>query len=286
MKKVLLTGASGFVGSNVLPFLEKEYRMYTPTRKELDVKRKDEVTGYLRDNEFDVVIHFASPSPVRSAQFDSYDRLFADSITIFKNFYQNRDLFGKMIYSGSGAEYDKRYDITNVKEEQIGQTVPMDDYGLSKYIINDLASKSNNIYNLRIFACYGPREYDTKFIRHCIRCSLKNEPITIRQNCYFDYLYVDDYARYLKYFIENTPLHHDYNAVSGKRISLKQIAEIVCEKMGNLHPVQIMQEGLNSEYTACGDRIKKETGITELISIEEGIEKMIEWEKANEKTSG
>lgn len=286
MKKVLLTGSSGFMGSNILPFIEKEYQVYAPKRSELDVKNLEEVTNYLKANSFDVVIHFASPSPVRSAQFDSYDKLFADSLTIFKNFYQNSSLYGKMIYSGSGAEYNKDYDIVNVREEQIGNSIPTDDYGLSKYIINNLASSSKNIYNLRIFACYGPREYSSKFITHCIRCCLNKEPITIRQNCYFDYLYVDDYAKYLKYFIDYDPIYHDYNAVSGKRISLVDIAEIVRKKMGSPYPVKIIQKGMNKEYTACADRIKRETGIKNLISIEAGIEKLIEWEKRNEKASG
>lgn len=279
MKKILLTGSSGFIGSNVLPFIQKKYEVYAPGRNKLDVRNAEQVKQYLKKHKFDVIIHFASPSPIRSGELDSYETLFEDSLKIFMNFYNMKDSFGKMLYSGSGAEFDKRRDIKLVKECEIGQYVPDDSYGLSKYIINELASKSENIYNFRIFACYGPNEYDSKFITHCIRRCLKNEPITIRRDCYFDYLYVDDYAKYISYFINHTPQFHDYNATSGIRLKLSTIAEIVRNQINSTLPIQILSDGMNKEYTADNTRIIQEIGIKKLISIEEGITKLIEWEK-------
>lgn len=279
MKKILLTGSSGFVGSNVLPLLQDKYDVFAPKRNDLDLRNSFQVKKYLEENRFDVVVHFASPSPVRSAHLDSYGTLFEDSLRIFMNFYTSRDSFGKMIYSGSGAEFDKRRALSLVDENSLGESIPADSYGLSKYIINELAHNSNNIYNLRIFACYGPGEYDSKFIRHAIQCCLKKEPITIRQDCYFDYLYIDDYAKYLMYFIENTPKFHDYNVTSGIRIKLSTIAEIVRTEMESIYPVQILNAGMNLEYSANNARIISETGIRNLISIEDGIRKLINWEK-------
>lgn len=285
MKKVLLTGSSGFIGGNVLPFLQKNHYVYAPQRNELDVRNSIQVKKYLEQEQFDIIVHFASPSPVRSADKDTYEMLFEDSLKIFMNFYSNRDAFGKMIYSGSGAEFGKCRDISLVSETQIGRFLPTDSYGLSKYIINDLSRHSNNIYNLRIFACYGPGEYDTKFITYCIRQCLKKKPITIHQDCLFDYLYVDDYARYLMKFLECTPSFHDYNAASGTQIRLSKIAELVCHQMENPYPVEIQLEGLNKEYTANTSRIMEETGIYDLISIEAGITKLIDWEKKQYETT-
>lgn len=285
MKKILLTGSSGFIGSNILPFLQKKYCVYIPQRDELDVRDSIQVQEYLKREQFDTVIHFASPSPVRSPETDKYETLFEDSLKIFMNFYANSNLFDKMIYSGSGAEFDKSRNISLVQEEQIGEFLPKDSYGLSKYIINDLARHSSNIYNLRIFACYGPGEYDTKFITHCIRRCLDKKPITIRQDCLFDYIYVDDYARYLMKLVEMTPNFHDYNAASGIRIKLSKIAEIVGKHLGNPYPVEIHREGLNKEYTADASRIMEETGINELIPIETGIAKLIDWEKKRYETT-
>lgn len=274
--KILLTGSSGFMGTNTLPFLKKNHNVYAPTRSELDVKNTTQVKNYLKQECFDVIIHFASPSPVRSGQFDKYETLFEDSLKIFMNFYSMQDYYGKMFYSGSGAEFDKTREISLVTESEIGQYIPNDAYGFSKYIINELANSSKNIYNMRIFACYGPHEYDYKFITHAIHCCMENRPITIRQDCYFDYLYVDDYIKCLMYFIDKTPNFHDYNVSSGKRIRLSSIAEIVRKEMRSPYPIEILSKGMNLEYTSNNERIVKETGIKEFLPLEKGIKKLIE----------
>ena len=282
MKKILLTGSSGFVGGNALSFLKKNYEVFAPKRNELDVRDYEQVKKCLEIQNFDVVVHFASPSPARTSNNDTFETLFEDSLRIFMNFYSLRDRFGKMIYSGSGAEYDKRRDISMVKESEIGYFLPNDAYGLSKYVINELARTSDNIFNLRIFACFGPGEDINKFISYAIQSCLNSQAITIQQDCFFDYLYIDDYIKYLIYFIEHTPKYHDYNATSGKRIKLSDIAEIVRDLMGNPKPIQILTPGLNREYTSDNSRILSETGITKLLSITEGIERLIEWKSGDE----
>ena len=186
MKKVLLTGGSGFVGKNIIPILEKKYQIVAPTRKELDLKDTSAVKEYVQEGKFDVILHSANPNPVKSAKFDKDYKMFEDSLRIFMNFYKVSHLCRKLLYLGSGAEFDKTLDMHRIKEEDIFRSLPQDIYGCTKYIINELASHSRNIYNLRLFACYGPFDHESKFITHCIRCCLKNEPITIRQNCYFD----------------------------------------------------------------------------------------------------
>lgn len=278
MKKILLTGGSGFIGQNLLPALKKKYTVDAPERRELDVRDREAVERFVKSGKYDAIIHAASPSPVRSPEEDNYNNLFRDMLKIYMNFYSVRGECGKIIYCGSGAEYDKQYDICNVTEEAIGRHIPVDEYGLGKYIMNKLARDSSNIYNLRIFACFGPGEYDSKFISHAVRCCLKHRPITIRQDCYFDYLYIDDYVKFMLYFIENNAKYHDYNACSGKKIRLSDIAQKVNAQMGSTQDIQIEIPGLNREYTASNKRIMEECGISadSLIDIDQGIHRLIE----------
>lgn len=289
MKKVLLTGGTGFVGKNILPILRKIYDIDAPSRQELDLKDSNAVAKYVKNGKYDVIIQCANPNPVKNSEFDRAETMFEDSMRIFMNFYNVRQYCGKLIYLGSGAEYDKTRDIHNVTEDMVTDSIPKDTYGLAKFYMNELARKSENVYNIRIFGCYGPYDHESKFLTHVIRCCLKNETITIRQNCYFDYLQVFDLAKAIQCIVENKPKYHDYNVCSGKAISLKEIAEKICEHMNCSKEIVLLKEGFNKEYTADNSLFVKEFGEEfQITSIDDGIEIQIEHEKRmmeNEKKS-
>lgn len=277
--KVLLTGATGFVGKNIVKTLQDNFEVDAPTRNELNLREYTEVKDYLEKNKIDVIVHCANPNPVKN-KLDLQDSMLEDSLKIFMNFYNCRKYYGKLYYLGSGAEYDKRYEIASVKEEDIGMSIPQDSYGFGKFIMNELARNSDNIYNLRIFACYGPFDHSSKFITHCINCCMEDKPITIRQNCYFDYMHVYDLGKILVWMISKNLKFHDYNICSGERISLLEIAEKVQEQMNSNQPIEVLSSGMNKEYTASNQRLLDELdGASLLIDINKGIEMQIAHEK-------
>ena len=206
-KKVLLTGGSGFIGRNIKGYLSKVCELYAPNRSELNLLKEKDVRTYLSEHGIQVVIHGANPNPVKN-QLDHADTMFEESMRVFMNLYNARDCYEYMYTLGSGAEYDKSRDMVLVTEEEEGRSVPYDGYGLAKFVMNELVEKSDNLCNLKIFACYGPTDHSSKFITHAIRCCLNNEDITIRQNCYFDYMHVSDLACILEYFIYHVPKYH------------------------------------------------------------------------------
>lgn len=281
--KVLFTGGSGFVGRNVIPYLKEKYEIIAPTRKELNLLDTKEVEKFVKNGNFDVIIHSANPNPSKNIK-DEVDKMIHDSIKCFMNFYRLKDYYNKMYVIGSGAELDKRNDMCNITENEFDRSIPQDDYGFAKYVINTIISKSENIYNLRLFACYGPTDADSKFITHVINSILENKEITIRQECRFDYLHVSDLARILEYFIEATPKYHDYNISSGKSYLLSEIADMVKKEMKSDMNIKILSPGLNKEYTASNKRLLDEFKIN-FLDLKEGIKIQIASEKEirNEK---
>lgn len=278
MKKILLTGGTGFVGRNILPFLKTRYDVTAPGRDELDIVNLQSVDAYLKNKRFDVLLHLAAPNSLRN-QNDIPAERFNFIVRAFLNFERHAKEFEKIIYLGSGAEYNKAFDISMAREEDIGVTIPEDPYGYAKYILNTIARNSRNIYNLRLFGCYGPSDPKGKFITDAIDCCFEGRAVTIRQNCYFDYLFVEDLAAILFWFIENTPKYHDYNAATGKRVSLYSIAEMVAEKMGNKLPIETAKDGWNNEYTANNGRLLTEMRDFAYTSLSDGIDKQIMWQK-------
>ena len=280
MKRVLITGTTGFVGKNILPLLKKKYDVFFPSRKELDLLDENKISEYIRNNKIDVVLQCANPNPVKNPDKDNLTTMFEDSMRIFYNFYNLRGCYDKMIYIGSGAEYAKTRDIVKAKETDIGKFIPEDSYGLAKLYMNELARNSDNIYNLRLFGCYGPYDHSSKFITHAIDCCLKKEDITIRQNCVFDYIHVTDVAKAMIYMIDKEPEFHDYNVCSGKGIELFEIASIVKEYMSSDSKIKILKEGFNKEYTGSNERFLKETkGEIEFMDIITGIKLQIKHEE-------
>lgn len=276
-KRVLLTGGTGFIGRNVRKYLEDICELDVPGRAELNLLDEQAVRQYLIRHKIQVVIHGANPNPVKN-HMDKQDKMFEDSLRIFMNLYQAQDCYEMMYTLGSGAEYDKSRDISLIAEEEAGRTLPDDVYGLAKYIISCLAEKSEKHCNLRIFACYGPTDHESKFITHAIRCCMRGEDITIRQNCYFDYMHVNDLARILGFFIYHVPFHKAYNVCTGVRKSLLEIAQLVRVQMHTNNKILLLAEGWNREYTGSNQRLLAELGDYVFISIEDGIRMQIQAE--------
>lgn len=278
-KTILLTGGTGFVGRNILPILEEGNTVLAPPRAELDIKEPDAVASFVQDHGVDVIVHTANPNPAKNVECDSTATLFEDSMRAFMSVYLQRDNVESILYLGSGAEYDKGLEMHEIGESEAGRSFPADSYGAAKYIQNALASSTENVTNLRLFACFGPYDHESKFITHCIRCVLLCRDVTIRQDCRFDYLHVSDLGRIISRFASTAPEHRDYNVASGHRYLLSEIARIVMDEMGSDASPMLLKSGLNREYTADVSRLEDETGLlSTAMSLRDGIASQIEFE--------
>ena len=282
--KILLTGGSGFVGRNVKEYLEqKGYDIYAPTSLELNCLDEETVKKKLLAEKYDIVLHFAMYGSGIQKSIDE-TKLLEYNLKIFLNFARYSDLYGKMIYSGSGAEYDKRQPIHMVRENDLPRhTIPTDQYGLMKYIINSIVESSSNIYNLRLFGIFGKYEnWKVRYISNICCKSIIGLPLTMRRNCYFDYLWIDDFCCMLEKFIKiDKPIFHTYNAVRGESIDLYKLAEIVNEISENPQRIIICQEGLANEYTANNDRILKEIPNMSFTDMKYAVRQLYLWYQTN-----
>lgn len=283
--KILITGATGFVGRNVKEYLQKNtnYEIYYPNSGELNCLEETAVRDYLQKHLFDFVLHFAVYGDGIDKSKDG-TKIAEYNLRIFLNFARCSHLYGRMIYTGSGAEYDKRFPIHMVNEEEIGQTLPIDAYGLMKYTVGQMIEKSDNIYNLRLFGIFGPYEYwKTKFISNICCKAIKGLPLSIRKDCLFDYLWINDFSRLLIRFMQiPTPQYHTYNAVSGKPVKLYELAEMV-KRISRLNqPIYVCQQGMANEYTADNARIMKEIPDFKYTDIEQSVRELFIYYREHE----
>lgn len=275
------------MGRNLIEYFKKNhdgsYQIDSPGSSLLDVLSEESVRSWLLNHDrYDVVIHFAVYTDAVNKDRDG-SKMLEYNLLSFMNFYKYRDYFGRMFYAGSGAEYDKRYDICSVTEEDLydERSIPTDQYGLMKYTIGQMIEESSNIYNLRIFGLFGKYEYSNRLITYLCNKSIAGQGFSLNQDCFFDYTYIDDFCKMVALLLEKSESglkHKTYNMVTGRRISLLQLCDIVnsiaLEFGKEPQAVEVRNEGLNKEYTASNKRFLEEFPSFQYTSIDDSVRKL------------
>lgn len=261
MKKVLLTGGSGFIGRNVREsFLTGRYQLTCPSHKELDLSDTDSTDAWFSRHRFDAVIHAAVKPAHRNAP--DLNDIFYTNNRIFFNLVRHADRCGRILNIGSGAIYDMRHYVPMMKEEYAGTHVPADEHGYNKYVCGKYMEVCReDIVDLRIFGIFGKYEdYAIRFISNAICKTLFDLPVTLRQDRRFSYLYAPDLMPILAWFIEHEPRYRAYNITPDETASLAGLARMVVALSGKESPVNIAVSGEGLPYTGDNARLRAEMG--------------------------
>lgn len=269
MKKLLITGGNGFVGRNLQQGLAGHYEIFAPSSSHLDISDFDDLWNFIQKNAIELVVHAANMNPSAES--------LRKNLLMYQNLQKISTQVERVLYFGSGAEYDKRFPISLVREEEVGRSVPVDDYGLYKYIINQQTKLCHNVFNFRLFGIYGPQEdYFHKFISNLCGKAVLGLPLNVRQNCLFDFMYITDLIPVVLWGLEAKLLYKDYNISTGISVALTDIAQIVRELSGEELPIYVAKEGFALEYTGSPSRLLQEFPM-EFTSIDRGVSHLYQY---------
>ncbi|MEW6008951.1 MAG: NAD(P)-dependent oxidoreductase [Candidatus Omnitrophota bacterium] len=285
-KRIFITGASGFIGKNLLEYLReggKKYKLFFPYHKELDLMDTDKVRAFLKKNNINIVVHCANVGGSRKTNYDLDNvDIVQKNLKMFFNLAEGLRQSDFMIHIGTGAEYDKRHYLPKMREDYFGRYIPEDAYSFSKYICSKFIEKSSNLIGLRLFGVFGKYEdYRFRFISNSIVKNLFGLPIVINQNVFFDYLYVDDLVKIIEYFIGNKVRYKFYNVATSSTIDLLTIANKINKIADKPSEIIIKNPGLNSQYSADNIRLRQELKGFDFTPFDIALRELYNWYKDN-----
>lgn len=279
MKNILITGSSGCIGRNLVEQFNAKYNLYTPKHKDLDLLDEKATKKYFQIHKIDIVVHCAVIGGTRKSKQER--DAFFNNTKMFFNIIWNKKYFKKMINLGSGAEYDKKFPIVKIKEDDFDKRIPTDEYGFYKYICSKYIETVENIINIRSFGIFGKYEdYKLRFISNAICKNIFSLPITIEQNIFFDYLFVNDLVKIIEYFINNKTRNKFYNVGRGEKIDLVAIANKINFISNTKSKIIVKKSGLNNEYTCNNSRLMREIEGFKFTDFDESLRQLYNWYKS------
>ena len=282
--RMLLTGASGFIGRNIAEQLADRHDILAPSHHALDLTDQAAVDAFFEANAVDVVVHAAIKPGHRNAQ--DHTNLLDNDLRMYFNLVRNTEPRGiRLFHLGSGSCYDLRHYTPLMREEDMGRHIPADDTGFAKYVIGTHALTSAHVYDLRVFGIFGKYEdYAIRFISNALCKALHGLPITLRQDRLFDYVYIDDFVRLLDAMLDKPLAFHAYNCTAGEPTGLLALANLAREVAQADVPILVGSDGQGLSYTGDPSRLLREFPSFAFTPQRKAVEALCDWYRTHMDT--
>lgn len=235
--KILVTGATGFIGSVLLKYLNSQgHSVYgisslKSTNKHIHnipISNLIKLNLFFKKNKFDAVIHLAS----RIEESDPYT-MFEDNCSNTINLLEccKKNNIQKFIFASTHAVYGTSKKSPTVEDCPLK---PITNYAISKLISENICKMYYYSYGLqmiilRITSVYGIGQSSGRLIQTLVNDGIHKQNITLHKYSngfqIMDLIHVDDVCRAISLAANSKIKFGIFNIATGKPITVKQISK-------------------------------------------------------------
>jgi UDP-glucuronate 4-epimerase len=293
--RILITGAGGFIGTNLLKFYEESGHdihavdPILPNNCYGATKHKERIqnTCLIKTLQPDIIIHLAGYSGVRMS--DDIPLMYMENnvcgtVHVFEEAKKNG--VNRIIYASSSSVYGE--EPCQPEDSLFGRQKSM--YALTKYMKEQVADYyylrfGVRSIGLRFFTVYGPHGRTNMAIGGFTKAMLEETPITIfgDGSQRRDYTYVDDVVESIDLCTISPHITCNTADVgAGQSYSVMELVNILTETLGITPEIEyIPKHEADVAKTLSDNRaLFKLTGYIPAVSFREGISKYIDWLKS------
>lgn len=309
-KRVLVTGAGGFIGSHLIEELiqlgadvtafihynsngsrgwldqvpreiQEQIRFYAG-----DLKDPDSVRSAVRQQE--IVMHLGALIAIPYSYQNPTD-VFQTNVLGTLHVAQAVREYGvsRMVHTSTSEVYGSAriVPISETHPLQGQSPYSASKIGADKCVESFYCSYDLPVVTVRPFNAYGPRQSMRAVIPTIINQALYREEIVLGNlDATRDFTFVQDTARAFIYAAtSDQAIGTTVNAGSGKEISIEDLALLIQQIIGNELPIHVANERLRPAKSEvdrlCSDSSKAFSimGWQPQVSLREGLEKTVEW---------
>lgn len=316
MERVLLTGATGFIGKELaVKLAEKGFEIhaleryvtgrYTLDSKEGIINHYTNLTDYsatrkvVKDVQPEYCIHLASASALSFSWEHPIEVTETNYLGTLNLAEACRDVphFKQFIFAGTSEEYGTALTDTKHKLTEDSELIPNSPYSVAK-IASDmyLLSYMHKAYGfpatvLRPFNTYGRKDNKHFFIERTVTQMLKGEEVRLGdKTAVRDWLYVDDHVDgYMKALGNKKAIGEVIQLCTGKGYTTEETANIAAKLIGFRGNIKwnFTQKRPLDAHILIGDnsKAKRLLGWEPRNTLEQGLKKTIDyWSKKERHT--
>ena len=291
MKNIIVTGHDGFLGSHLVPELQKKFNVIGVSKtgysqKITQLKKDICKISYLDfPGKINYIIHLAAITDPIYCQKNPKE-CFNVNVNGTQNILElARRKDSKIIFFSTSHVYGIPKKLP-VKEEDPKH--PTSIYSGCKLAAEIICESYSRTYGLdvsivRLFSVYGPNSSSHLVVNSIINQLLKNKVIQLGNvNSRRDFIYVTDVIQAIKIILKTIHGFNDYNVGTGKSYSILEICEILKKISKKNIPVKSIKSKIRKNDLSkivCDPTKIQNLGWKSKIGISVGLQKMLEWYK-------